>query len=374
MKLIHSETKLLEMKIKTSRANLLTEVAFGVRFAFEEALPKLIDATNKKIVLITDSNIEKLYQSNIEALNIKTFSFPAGEASKTRETKALLEDLLLSHHFGKDSHIIALGGGVVTDLVGFLAATYCRGVTLTLVPTTLLGMVDACLGGKTGVNTPYGKNAIGSFYPPTEVLIDVGFLTKLPQEQLVGGMVEVIKYGLIQSKPLFETMQTSKERWDRLDLPFIMEIIQQSLKIKHEVIIEDPFEEKGTRRILNFGHTMGHALETLENYHLDHGSAVAIGMAAASLISMNRELLSQKEFDEILNLLALYNMPVHRPAAHSIDDLMSLLARDKKAQLATPRFVLLKEIGVVGSYDGEYCDTVSFEEIETAFNWIYKEL
>jgi 3-dehydroquinate synthase len=362
------------MKIKTVRPNLLTEVTFGVRFALEEALPALIDESDKKTVLITDSNIEKLYQTRLEKLNIKTFSFPAGEPSKTRETKALLEDHLLSHHFGKDSQIIALGGGVVTDLVGFLASTYCRGVPLILVPTTLLGMVDACIGGKTGVNTPYGKNAVGTFYPPEEVIIDAGFLTTLPYDQLIGGLVEVIKYGLIQSKPLFEKIESSKERWESLDLPFIMEIIQLSLKIKHEIISEDPFEEKGTRRMLNFGHTIGHALETLENYHLDHGSGVALGMAAACVISKGRGLISQAEFDRILALLTLYKIPLYRPKSHSIDDLMSVLARDKKALLATPRFVLLKEIGLVEPYGGEYCDAALFEEIEEAFNWIYKEL
>lgn len=361
-----------ELKLKTSWTPQATLIHFGVDFALTTQLEKLLEETESRVVVITDSHLEKLYRSQIEHMDLKIFSFPAGEASKSRETKEMLEDHLIAHNFGRDTLIVALGGGVVGDVVGFLAATYCRGVPYIQIPTSLLAMVDSSVGGKTGVNTPHGKNMIGSFYPPEEVWIDSGFLKTLPDGQWGSGLVEMIKAGLITSPALYEALKNNRDRIQSRDLEFILERIYESVVIKKEIVERDPEEEKGTRRMLNLGHTFGHALEVMENYELDHGRAVAIGILGSSFASNALGHLDEAALEEIKATFIQYGIQLWYEHEHSLDEWMSVLARDKKALRGSPRIVMLETIGNVLPFDGEYCDELDFPLLEKTLDWMHE--
>lgn len=360
-----------ELKLKTSWPSQSTDILFGVDFALRRRLEELIG--ERRMVVVCDSNTEKLYAPLIEHLDLQIFSFQSGETSKTRETKSMLEDLLLSHNFGRDTLIVALGGGVVCDVVGFLASTYCRGVPLVMIPTSLLAMVDASVGSKTAVNTPYGKNMIGTFYPPEEVLIDAAFLETLPEKQWRNGVAEILKSALIASPSLFLAMKDCAPKWKERDLDFIMERIYESVVIKKDIVEADPEEEGGLRRILNLGHTFGHALEVLEDFAIEHGEAIAIGMLVSCYISEKMGLLPIDSLREIRGVFELYDMPLHLSKEHNFDDLMSILSRDKKSLQGIPRFVLLEEIGKPSPFGGEYCTEVEFPLLEEAIDWMHQE-
>lgn len=361
------------LKFKTHWKTQTTYVHFGIDYALTKLLPEILEKSTLKAAVITDMNVASLYGSKIEHLDLKIFSFPPGESSKTRDTKAMLEDDLLSHNFGKDTLIIGLGGAVVTDLAGFLAATYCRGVSLIQIPTTLLAMVDASLGGKAAVNTPYGKNMIGIFYPPRDVLIDGKFLSTLPAKQLNNGIVEMIKVALIASPALFEAMENNVAKWKSNDLNFIMERIYESVLLKQDIVAKDPEEDKGIRRILNLGHTFGNVLETLEEYQIEHGEAIAIGILASCFISEKMGFLSHEAFVQIQKIFKLYGISPQIPSKHTIDEWMSALARDKKAKRGSPRMVLLDAIGSACPFEKEYCTEVDFPILEEAINWIHQQ-
>ncbi len=344
----------IQLNINSRPVN--TEIYFGPTI---ELLANLLNQKKVGAILITDQIIAQHHSSLIEKLGIKTLFLPSGEIHKTRATKQFIEDRLLQQQCGRDAILIALGGGVVLDLVGFVAATFCRGIPFISIPTTLLGMVDACLGGKTAVNTEHGKNLIGSFYFPEAIIIDPRFLDTLPQKQRLNGIAEIIKYGLTCSRALFEKLasRTAAE-----------ELIQECLEIKKEVIESDPYEEKGYRRILNFGHTFGHALEMLENYQIEHGEAIAIGMILESYLSMRLHYLTKAEFDTIVQLFHQYQFPLRLSRRFSLEEILSSLSRDKKAVQKKMRFVILKTIGEVESFEGAYCTPIDTKLIEEAIH------
>lgn len=362
-----------ELKLKTHWKNQITRIHFGFNDVLDSKLPELLDEEERKCVILTDSNIESHYMPALEKFDVKVFSFTAGETSKTRETKAYLEDHLLSHKFGRDSLIIGMGGGVVNDVSGFLASTYCRGVSHIQIPTSLLAMVDAAIGGKTAVNTPYGKNLIGSFFPPEHVWIDGKFLSTLPKKQWANGIVEIIKAGLTSSPSLFTAMKENYHKWEEEDFDFIMDRIFESVCVKLDVVEEDPEEEKGMRRILNLGHTFGHVIEMLENYQVEHGEAVAIGTLVSCFISMKMGLLSEEAFREIEEIFHLYQIPMRLSKPLSLDELMGALALDKKAVKGAARMVLLESIGEVAPFNGEYCTEVEFPLLEQAIEWMNEQ-
>lgn len=305
-----------------------------------------------RYALITDHHVEELYGKSLthhlksQGYDIELFSFPAGEASKTRATKQKLEDALLSQGYSRDTTIIALGGGVVTDLVGFLASTFCRGVELILIPTTLLAMVDAAIGGKTGVNTELGKNMIGSFYFPKSLLIHPGFLKTLPEQEWFNGQVEMLKAGLIADGDFFNNFE---------NIP-VEKAIARAIEIKRRIVARDP-HEKGLRRILNCGHTIGHALETISHYSISHGQAVAVGIVLESQISYEMGILKKQALEQIKTRFP--------PVALSFDpeDILNVLHTDKKASARNPRFVLLQDIGTPVEFEGAYCAEVPPEII-----------
>ena len=300
-----------------------------------------------RYALITDDHVEKLYgralTDHLDSLgfDIELFSFPAGEASKTRATKEKLEDALLSEGFGRDTTLIALGGGVVTDLVGFLASTYCRGVELILIPTTLLAMVDAAIGGKTGVNTDRGKNMIGSLYLPQKLWICPEFLKTLPEKEWLNGGVEMLKAGLIADADFFDHFS---------EIP-LEEAIRRAIEIKRRILAQD-LHEKGVRRTLNLGHTIGHALETLSHYQISHGEAVAAGIVLEAELSYEMGILNK----EALTLIQKRFPPIS--LSYDFEELFEVLQRDKKAENGCPRFALLQDIGVPFAADGTYCTEV----------------
>lgn len=332
-----------------------------------------------KFALITDEQVALLYGKSLQAslshsgLNIELFSFPNGEQSKTRQTKEDLENQLFEKNFGRDTCVIALGGGVVTDLAGYLAATYCRGVPLVMIPTSLLGMVDASIGGKTGVNVPYGKNLLGCIYQPQKVLIDPSTLTSLSIKELINGVVEIIKHGLIADHELFHYLYTHSHQLLSLD-PFVLEkVIFESCRIKKEIVEEDE-KEKGKRHLLNFGHTIGHALEKLTGYALSHGEAVAIGLLVESYLSVELGVLNSSCLDQIKDILVLYQLPLCLPSRFPIQTLLDTMTLDKKSIKGQPRFVIIERIGSSLAYESTYCTHIEKSLIKKALQWMNDDL
>ena len=325
---------------------MLSDTLIGHGILKQASFPQKLQSIASRFAVIMDETVAALFRSRLEALdlNLQFFTFPPGERFKTRETKERLEDEMFSAGFGRDSALIAMGGGVTTDLGGFLAATYCRGVPLVLIPTTLIAMCDASIGGKTGVNTPHGKNLIGAFYPARLTVVDLETLATLPEREKRAGMAEVIKYGVTLDPHLLETGD--------LEL-----LIRLSIDLKKSIVTRD-FRETGERRILNFGHTVAHAIERLENYTLLHGEALFIGMAIESLMSRRLGHLSESHLQKILTALHPYLRPYKREAR----DLFAAMAHDKKGV----RFVVLEKIGKVHLCDGKYCMDVKLEILEEA--------
>ena len=295
------------------------------------------------VAIISDETVAGLYAEracrSLQKSGRKTalFTFPSGEASKTRETKERLEDQLLSHGFGCDACIVAIGGGVVTDIAGFVAATYCRGIPIIMVPTTLLAMVDASIGGKNGVNTSGGKNLIGTIYQPKNVLVDPSVLSTLPVPELKNGIAEMIKHGIIADESFVAFLEQHVPQLLSLEKKPLAYAIAASCHIKRRLIEEDK------RQLLNFGHTVAHALESLSGYSLAHGRAVAIGMAAESRVAVDCGKFSRSAHERLCALVDAYGLP----QSHSWDpsSLWEAMVPDKKSQRGIPYIVFPTDVG-----------------------------
>jgi 3-dehydroquinate synthase len=346
-----------------------SEVVIAPHFLFSEQAAQEFRDIAPRFALFCNEQIAALHgnkwalQLQNQGLNIALFTFPAGEREKSRERKAQLEDLLFSEQLGSDTCMIALGGGVTTDLVGFLASTYCRGVPLVFVPTTLLAMVDAAIGGKTGINTRFGKNLLGTYYPADKIFIDTSLLSSLPQDEWTNGLAEVIKYACIRSPTLFATLKVWRP--EELD-----NVVEESILIKMGVVEKDCDEKAGLRRILNFGHTIAHALELLENFKLSHGQAVAIGICVESYLSMKMGYLSSSAFDEIYSLIRSFPFVFQLSSNVTVEKMHGALALDKKASQGTARFVLLEKLGACHPFGGEYCTAVPKNILDEALAWM----
>jgi 3-dehydroquinate synthase len=274
---------------------------------------------------------------------------PDGEQYKNLDWANAVYTALLTNAFDRKSALVALGGGVIGDLTGFAAATFMRGVPFIQVPTTLLAMVDSSVGGKTGVNHPMGKNMIGAFYQPKKVLMDLTVLKTLPREELLSGMAEVIKYGVIRDAAFFDYLDTNREKILSLDPEAIEHIVRRSCEIKADVVSRDE-REGGLRAILNFGHTVGHAVETAENYTMRHGYAVAIGMVYAARLAHTTGLCDASVPERVEKLIKSYGLPTDLSALSrkpSVSGLMDTMQRDKKAEGGKVKFVLPRKIGDV---------------------------
>lgn len=312
-------------------------------------LPTLLShhAPAQRYVVITDDQVERTYARRAaNDLSAPLLSFPAGEARKTRETWADLTDRLLAHHVGRDAVIVAVGGGVVGDLAGFVAATFLRGIPFVQVPTTLLAMIDASIGGKTGVNAPAGKNLIGAFHQPRLVLADLNTLNSLPAPQLAAGMAEAVKHGVIADAEYFAFLERDGAAVaDRKD-PSLERLVARSVEIKAGIVSADE-REAGIRAALNFGHTIGHAVEAASGYSLLHGEAVAIGMACEARLAETLGIAEPGTASRLTAVLSAYGLPVTRPAAASVEQLLSHMRNDKKARAGDLRFALPRTIGAM---------------------------
>ncbi len=328
----------------------------------------------KRLAIITDSHLVDTYgkalrqQFTTLGLSAELLSFSAGEAHKTRETKQQLEDTLLSKQFGRDSCLFALGGGVVNDMVGFLAATYCRGVPAFYLPTTLLAMIDASIGGKTGVNTPLGKNLIGSITQPHAVVMDIQTLKTLPLPEWRNGIAEMIKHSFIANADLFTGLQQSASPHACTDPATLITLIYQNCLIKKTIVEQDEFEQ-GLRQLLNFGHTIGHAVETLENYKIGHGEAVAMGMLVECHLAVQAGHLEAHVVTTLEETLRAYGLPLTTQVFQDKATFVQALILDKKSIQKAPRFVLLETIGCPHYANGQYAHPVLSEYLDAALEW-----
>ncbi|MBW1925710.1 MAG: 3-dehydroquinate synthase [Deltaproteobacteria bacterium] len=319
-----------------------------------------------RYVIITDSNVESHIGMELVKLlrqagiRVELLSFAAGENSKNMDTVVDLARRMV--HLGADRQtaILALGGGVVGDVAGFLASIYMRGILLVQIPTTLLAQVDSSVGGKTGVDLPEGKNLLGTFYQPERVYADIGVLTTLPQAEIRNGLAEVVMYGMIQSPGLFDFLEQKWRDIVSLEPRTTAHIVFSSCSIKADVVSADE-REGDLRRILNFGHTVGHAVEAAANYQIPHGEAVSMGMVVVSRISVAKGLMPEGDLDRLLRLLDRLNLPGKIPANLSRKELIDLLRHDKKARSGRPHFVLSRGIGQI-----LVTDDVSREELDAA--------
>ncbi|HEY7670804.1 MAG TPA: 3-dehydroquinate synthase [Gammaproteobacteria bacterium] len=301
-----------------------------------------------QVLIVTNAVVASLYAERLQASlggrEIAVCVLPDGEQHKTLATFATIIDRLIESRFRRDCCIVALGGGVVGDVAGFAAASYQRGVDYVQVPTTLLAQVDSSVGGKTAVNHPSAKNMIGAFHQPKAVIADTATLATLPRRELGAGIAEIIKYGLIADADLFAWLEEHVEDLLALDEPSLEHAIERSCAIKAEIVAEDE-REKGKRALLNYGHTFGHALESIGRYERWlHGEAVAIGMEIAANVSAELGWLGKPERERVSRLLSAARLPRTAPGV-AAEDVLAHLQLDKKVAREGVRLVLLKGIG-----------------------------
>ena len=307
----------------------------------------------KQCLLVIDKNISKHFISKIKkSLNKKKLYvhfFKANEKNKNFTSVNKILDILLTKNFSREDCVISIGGGITGDISGFAASLFKRGLQFINIPTTLLSQVDSSIGGKTGVNTKFGKNLIGSFYQPNLVISDVQFLKTLPKRELICGYGEILKHSLIANKSFYKFLDKNSDRILKLTSPFIERAIYESCKIKKNVVEKDE-KEKGLRKILNFGHTFGHAYEASLGYSkkLNHGEAVILGIQSALSFSLKNNLIQKNDYNLILKHISKASLPSNIKKFFKTRDLnkiLSFMAKDKKNNSNNINLVLLKKIG-----------------------------
>ena len=331
---------------------------------------KLISIENKKICIVTDSQVGPIYAEQLQNIisplcnKVCIYTIPAGECNKTLDQVKEIYAYLIQEKFGRKDLLFALGGGVVGDMTGYTAATYLRGIDYIQIPTTLLSQNDSSIGGKTGVDFDGYKNMVGAFKMPLLVYMNLNTLLTLDDRQFFSGFAEVMKHGLIKDEKfyvwLIENMYEICER----NLDTLEEMIVRSCNIKKAVVEKDPTEQ-GERALLNFGHTIGHAIEKYKNFELSHGECISLGAVAAAYISWKREMITMEDYYEIRDMYVPFYLPI------SIDniqpeEILALTKSDKKAESGTIKFILLNRIG-----KAVIDETVTDEEILAAIKEIY---
>lgn len=322
----------------------------------------------QKICIVTDSHVGPLYVEELKVLLHDTFAsvfvytFEAGEHNKNLETVNGLYEHLIQNHFDRRDLLIALGGGVVGDLTGFAAATYLRGIDFIQVPTTLLSQVDSSIGGKTGVDFLQYKNMVGAFYQPKLVYINLSTLKSLPERQIVSGMGEIIKHGLIKDGAYYHWLVQKHDAILKLEPETIEEMIYRSCNIKREVVEKDP-TEKGERALLNFGHTIGHAIEKLCDFSLYHGECVGLGILAAAYLSMKLGNITETDLEDIRTCLISFGFQTHIQGL-VLQDILDATKSDKKMVGNQVKFILLSDIGNAYIYrelsDAQIMDGIAY--------------
>lgn len=325
-----------------------------------------------QVVIVTDNTVKKWYVAPlIETLkkqyhNVLLLSIPAGEKSKTREMKESLENQMLRHRCTRDTLCIALGGGVVGDLTGYLASTYMRGLPYIQIPTTLLSMVDSSVGGKTGINTRYGKNLIGAFWQPQCVVVDVSCLATLPKKHLINGLVESLKMFLTFEATSFYAAQNDLEKILQKDEASLTRIIHRSVKLKAVVVSQDE-KEMHQRMVLNFGHTIGHALETLSQYRMLHGFAVGLGILVEANIAQACGFLDLEAYQRIRTTFGKLGITGRALRAFDVDAVIQATKLDKKVSHGSVNYVLLNGIGRVYQQQGRFAHPVEDGVVKRAW-------
>ena len=351
-------------KVPVRFTNFAYAVAIGPRLLATLGRKAKAAARSAKAAVVTDANVsahylepamESLHQAGLQTVSIV---MPPGETSKTLAQAGAIYDRLLEARMDRGSVVVALGGGVISDLAGFVAATYMRGIPWVAAPTTLLSQVDASVGGKTAVDHPRCKNLIGAFHQPSLVLADVSTLATLPDEEFRTGLAEVVKHAVIRDAQLFGLLETRPDPILSRDPEALEDVVARNVKIKADVIMADP-HEGGLRRILNYGHTVGHALESaaiegsgkLGGAPVTHGRAVALGMMAEARIALARGLIGSAPVERQRQVLKRFGLPVQLEASVDLERCLALMQYDKKALAGRLRFVLPEAIGAVRDVD-----------------------
>lgn len=308
-----------------------------------------MEISNKKLCIITESNVGPLYANDLKAIispyckEIIIHQFKAGESNKHLDTVSEIYETLIKHKFDRNDMLLALGGGVTGDITGFVAATYLRGIDFVQIPTSLLSQVDSSIGGKTGVDFKAYKNMVGAFHMPKLVYMNLSTLNSLPEREYLSGMGEIIKHGLIRDNEYFEWLNENKEKIIAKDFEILKQMIFVSCNIKRVVVENDP-KEKGERAHLNFGHTIGHAIEKLKDFTLLHGECVAIGMSAAAYISKTKGNISEYEYENINHIIQSFNLPIYTDDIN-VKEVVEATLNDKKMDSGIIKFITLKNIG-----------------------------
>lgn len=362
--------------MNTERISILYEKkpCYDILFSqnFDDLLPELeaFGIREKKVCVITDSVVEKIYGEDLRKLlenvcrKAVLFSFPAGEENKNLNTVKDIYTFLIREEFDRKDLLIALGGGVTGDITGFAAATYLRGVDFIQIPTTLLAQADSSIGGKTGVDFDGYKNMVGAFKMPRLVYMNLSVLKTLEERQFFSGFAEIMKHGLIRDSAFYVWLIENMYEICARDLDVLEEMVIRSCKIKKAIVEKDPLEQ-GERALLNFGHTIGHAIEKAKGFQLYHGECVALGAVAAAYISWKKELIPMEEYYEIRDMFVPFYLPISVDGIRP-EEIVSLTRSDKKMQQGKIRFILLNRIG-------KACidESVTEEEILAAVNEIY---
>ena len=366
-------------KIKLECNTDTCNVFIGVNFFDNRQLFSDVIPLANHFIVIADENVAPLYAvpllSYFSDKKCDLITVPAGEESKSREVKQQIEDQMLDLGCGRDTAIVAVGGGVITDLGGYVAATYCRGIPSVYIPTTLLAMVDAAIGGKTGVNTSFGKNLIGSFYQPMHVFCDINVLRTLSSDELANGLVETLKHALIVDNSFFHQLVLLLDKLNTQQSLIVEELeglITRSCQIKCDIVAADEHERNGRRQLLNFGHTIAHGIEVLKDYRTSHGQAVLAGLWVESCLSNLCGYLSDSAFTTIK--LALRKIKFSTPlkvATLQLPRLKQLLKLDKKSVSAQAHFVLLDDIGKAHVEQNNYSFPIAEEKLDQALRlWL----
>lgn len=321
--------------------------------------------------VIADTTVADLYGERIRTLTAQVapctlLRFPAGEQHKTRAHWESLSDAMTDAGIGRDGAVLALGGGVTGDLAGFVAATYRRGIPLVQIPTTVLAMLDSSIGGKTGVDTPHGKNLVGAFHQPRAVIADVTLLGSLPEVHLRAGFAEAIKHGAVADRAHVERLVAARARLLARDAEVLTDLLFRSIAIKAGIVEEDA-AERGRRAILNFGHTIGHALEAVSGYSMLHGEAVATGMALEAAVGTTVGITAAGTAQRVVEAVEAFGLPVRAPHLR-VDQVLAAMQHDKKARGGTVKFAFLKELGQAAhSPDGEWTFSATLDAVRMAF-------
>lgn len=347
------------------------DILFTDSFA---ALPKAMTDINapKKLLVVTDSNVEKLYADEVNNIlrengyDSAVYAFASGEENKSMDSILGICKACIDHEMDRKSMIVALGGGVAGDMAGFAAAIFMRGIDFVQVPTTLLSQSDSSVGGKTGIDFMESKNILGSFHQPKLVYINVGTLKTLPSEQFVSGMGEIIKHGIIRDGSFFDYVEKNSEKIKTLDSETLIKMDKINCSIKADVVERDE-KETGLRAILNFGHTIGHAVESAYDFKMTHGECVGIGMVAASYIAYKRNMIGKDVLDRIEKTLDIYGFRT-RVKLPDKETVFGFMQKDKKKIAGKLKFILPTKIG-----DVMQTTDVTKDEIFSAFDYITKQ-